>query len=183
MYGVLVLGETGRELDGMSPPDEFRPSGGRKLGAVLVIVGLVSMAAVAFAAIAPRLGGQASPAPSHPAGPLTTVVDASTVLTSGPSQISLQSVTYGPGESSGWHLHPGLHLVSILSGTLTVYGADCQPHTFGPGQPYMGGDELHVARNETDAPLEMAVTYVVRPGQAMQHFRIDAVAPANCLVS
>jgi quercetin dioxygenase-like cupin family protein len=41
----------------------------------------------------------------------------STVRTSGPAQLVRQT--------SGWHSHPGLHPVTVVSGTLTVYG----PHS------------------------------------------------------
>lgn len=184
--------ETSDDQESGSAPVETRhgvlaitPSGARKFGAVLATIGLISVATVATALLGPHvLDRTTAPDPARePIGQLTTPVDASTVHTSGPVQISLQNVTYGPGQSSGWHIHPGVHLVSILSGTLTVYAADCQPQTFGPGQPYIGGEEVHVARNETDAPVEMAVTYVTRPGQAMEHFRLDAPAPANCAVA
>jgi quercetin dioxygenase-like cupin family protein len=157
------------------------PLASRRLGAALAILGSLS---VAVALVVPRIGGGGAPPPRpEPHTDLASVLDAWTVRTDGPVELSVQPMSYAPGQSSGWHTHPGLHLVSILSGKLTVYGPDCQPQTFGPGQPYLGGDRPHVARNETDAPLEMAVTYVARPGQSTQHFRTAATAPADCNVS
>ena len=159
------------------------PVASRKLGAALALVGLLS---VAVAMVGVTIGGSGRARPPEnrpPARELTTVVDASTVRTNGPADLVLQVVTYGPGQSSGWHAHPGLHLVSVSSGVLTVYGADCQPQTIVPGVPYLGGDRLHLARNETEEPVEMAVTYVVQPGHGMEHFRIDGSAPPNCPVA
>ena len=91
-------------------------------------------------------------------------------------------MTYAPGETSGWHSHPGLHLVTVIAGTLTVYGPDCQPRTYGPGQPYIGGDSVHLAANEGEVPVEMGVTYLTTPGQSMAGFRVPHQAPPACPV-
>ena len=74
--------------------------------------------------------------------------------------ISVVSQVYAPGEASGWHSHSGIHAVAVLSGTLTVYDGQCRPTTYQPGQPYVGGQELHLVRNEGEAPVVMAVTYL-----------------------
>ena len=111
-----------------------------------------------------------------------TVADASTVRTSGPAELVVQTMTYVPGQTSGWHSHPGLHLVSVVSGTLTVYGPDCQARSYGPGEPYIGGDRVHLARNEGEVPVEMGVTYLSKPGQSMAHFRVPQPAPTTCPV-
>jgi quercetin dioxygenase-like cupin family protein len=79
---------------------------------------------------------------------------------SGPGDVNVLKVAYEPGQSSGWHTHAGIHAVAVLSGTLTVYDGQCQAQHYGPGRPYIGGQELHLARNETAAPVEMVVTYL-----------------------
>lgn len=169
-----------------APPSDDshgRPTDGppalRRIGAALTAVGLGIAVVVAFALGVPGTG-DGGPQGTEPPPELTRVVGPTTIRTGGPVELSAQSMSYAPGHRSGWHTHPGLHLVSILSGTLTVLEADCRPQTFGPGQFYVGGERLHDARNETDAPLDMAVTYITRPGQSMQHFRIDGAAPADC---
>ncbi|HEX2046335.1 MAG TPA: hypothetical protein VHF27_01125 [Acidimicrobiales bacterium] len=91
--------------------------------------------------------------------------------------VSVVSQVYEPGESSGWHSHPGIHAVSVTSGVLTVRTSGCPVRTFEPGRPYVGGQELHLVANETDAPVTMTVTYLnpsspPRPGQTP--------APASC---
>jgi hypothetical protein len=85
---------------------------------------------------------------------------------------------YEAGHSSGWHVHPGLHSVVVLEGTLTVYDAACVRHQFRPGETYLGGDHPHVARNEEPEPLRFAVTYVFSrsPDQGPGH----AVPPPAC---
>ena len=161
------------------------PRSSRRLCAFLAAVGSawVVAAVIGVTLQAPSTGSTKSTPPARPAEELALAVAGPLVHTSGPVDVSAQLAGYVPGQSSGWHTHPGLHLVTVLSGTLTVYGPDCQPQIFGPGTVYAGGDRLHLARNEADAPLEMVVTYVSGPGQSMAHFRLDGVAPPGCQVA
>ena len=103
-------------------------------------------------------------------------------MEAGPAELVVQTTTYFPGQTSGWHSHPGLHLVSVVSGTLTVYGPDCQVQRYGPGEPYIGGGSVHLARNEGEVSVEMGVTYLSTPGQSIAHFRVPHQAPATCPV-
>lgn len=139
-----------------------------RAGAVLALAGLLAVAVVAASM---ALGGTDSdPAP--------------TGVAAGPAEHgAVSTVTYVPGQSSSWHRHPGLHAVTVLSGTLTVYGPDCEAQTFGPGQSYVGGHQTHLAVNATDAPLEMAVIYTFDEGSSMANFLIPASPPAGCTVA
>ncbi len=74
--------------------------------------------------------------------------------------VSVVTQVYGPGEDSGWHSHPGIHAVAVVSGTLTVYDDQCRRETFEPGRPYVGGQQPHLVRNESDAPVTLAVTFL-----------------------
>ncbi len=76
--------------------------------------------------------------------------------------VDTASDTYIPGHSSGWHVHPGLHSVVVLSGTLTVYDENCVRSEYGPGQTYLGGSTPHIARNEASAVVDVAITFVYR---------------------
>jgi len=46
-----------------------------------------------------------------------------------------QKVDIAAGGFSGWHHHPGVILVSVIAGAVTVESADCTSKTLGPGQP------------------------------------------------
>lgn len=81
------------------------------------------------------------------------------------SDVSMGAISYGVGQSSGWHVHPGIHAMLVTAGTLTVYDAACVRRTFGPGETYIGGQELHLARNETSASVGLIVT-VIEPAVA-----------------
>ena len=77
-----------------------------------------------------------------------------------PGDISVLNMTYEPAKSSGWHRHRGIHAVAVISGTLTVYDQNCVATAYGPGQAYIGGQQLHLVRNEGSEPATMVVTYV-----------------------
>lgn len=97
-----------------------------------------------------------------------------------PSDFAVVAITYDPGQSSGWHVHPGVHAVHVLSGTLTVYDESCAARTYGPDQSYVGGRDPHLARNETAEPLRMVVTYVEPGNPAPADLSFALPAPPNC---
>ena len=67
-----------------------------------------------------------------------TAVGPDPALTPFPT-VGTATSSYGPGHTSGWHVHPGVHSVVVLSGTLTVYDENCVRTDYGPGQSYLGG--------------------------------------------
>jgi quercetin dioxygenase-like cupin family protein len=110
-----------------------------------------------------------------------TPAPASTELTvGGPADVTIQTATYEPGQTSGWHVHTGMHAVLVLSGTVTFYDGQCQGRTYGPGETYVGGQETHVVRNETAESAQLAVTYLFPVGQPHTTFHVDSPAPAGC---
>lgn len=100
--------------------------------------------------------------------------NASALTLSGPNDVTVVNQVYEAGESSGWHHHTGIHAVAVLSGTLTVYDGRCHALSVVPGRPYVGGQELHLARNETNVPVEMVVTYLSSAGSANSTVRAAA---------
>ena len=98
----------------------------------------------------------------------------------GPPAVSVQRRTYEPGQSSGWHVHGGIHTVIVSSGVLTVYDAGCRARTFGVDEPYIGGTQDHLVRNETDAPVEMTVVYVAQAAAAAEDHLHLRPPPEGC---
>ena len=153
----------------------------RRSPALLMAAGLV-VAAIAVLTLAHHWStapGQASagirpPVPA-PASPGMTLA--------GPADISVQMATYEPGQSSGWHAHTGMHAVMVLTGTLTFYDGECRRTTYGPGDTYVGGRDVHMARNEAVVPVEMAVTYMFPAGVSHTQFHVPTAAPATCDVA
>ena len=87
-----------------------------------------------------------------------------------------------PGGTFGWHSHPGPSLVTVKSGTLSVYhGSDCTtPEDFGPGSPNGStfvdqGHDLHMVRN--NSTTDVADVYVVSFVPAGFARRIDEPSP------
>jgi quercetin dioxygenase-like cupin family protein len=103
------------------------------------------------------------------------------IKSKGRSDVVTQTVTFAPGGSSGWHSHPGPAILSVKSGTLTLYEAhdpSCTPLLFPAGTGFVeAGGDVHIARNEGTENLTLNVTYII-PANAPQ--RIDQPDPGNC---
>ena len=101
--------------------------------------------------------------------------------TKGPTDVRVQQFTVAAGGYSGWHHHPGIVIVAVESGSVTVMHADCSTKTYGPGLPngavfVEGGDEPGQVSSATGATLY--ATYVA-PSADPPVFRInDHVAPS-----
>src|SRR5262245_17546536 len=93
------------------------------------------------------------------------------------------SFTFGPNSSTGWHTHPGRTLVTVKSGTFTVYHAeDCEPMVYEPGDAFVElPTTVHVGRNETASPVELGVVFFKVPIGGSP--RIDQPQPEDCDVT
>ena len=152
---------TRRETTGFRGAGSLRP-----LALAVIGVVLVGLSVGALLVVSPRGGA--------PAGTRQPAAVPPNELAS----VTTAELVYAPGHSSGWHIHPGLHAVVVLSGTLTVYDQACERHDYGPGETYVGGRDPHVARNDHGEPIRMVATYVAdgatdRPGSAVG-------APGGC---
>ena len=88
--------------------------------------------------------------------------------------------TFGPNSSTGWHTHPGRTLVTVKSGTFTVYHAeDCEPLVYEPGDAFVElPSTVHVGRNETNGVVELGVVLFRVPTGGSP--RIDQPQPEDC---
>lgn len=91
--------------------------------------------------------------------------------------------TFGPNSSTGWHTHPGKTLVTVKSGTFTVYHArDCAPNVYQPGDAFVElPSSVHVGRNETSGTVELGVVFFGVPIGGSP--RISQPQPAGCAVT
>lgn len=98
------------------------------------------------------------------------------------SEIVVLEILIEPGVTAPWHAHwgPGL-IVNAGPGTLqTVSSDDCVIRELPPGSAIIdhGGDDVHIARNESDEDVVLYVTFLgVQPGQPPV---IPVAAPADC---
>jgi hypothetical protein len=95
--------------------------------------------------------------------------------TKDPTDVRVARVDIAPGGYSGWHHHPGIVIVTVLSGAVTYTESDCSSKTYGPGLPdgavfVEGGDDPAQASSTTGATLY--ATFVA-PHANPPVFRID----------
>ena len=103
--------------------------------------------------------------------------------TKDPTAVRVQRLTFGAGARTGWHHHPGLVIVAVQSGLVTLTDSDCvTTRTYGPGSPngavfVEGDDHAHQASSQGGATV--LVTYVV-PGDPTNpaSFRIEDDVPS-----
>ena len=107
----------------------------------------------------------------------------STQRTKGASDLYVQSNTWDPGGTTGWHTHPGHSLIIVTAGTVTTYEGDdpsCTPHVYTTGMGFVdeGGDHVHVIRNEdTTAPAQTMAVQLIPAGAVR---RVDAPGNPAC---
>jgi quercetin dioxygenase-like cupin family protein len=59
--------------------------------------------------------------------------------TEGPSALSTQDASIAAGGQNGWHSHPGMVVVTILSGSITWYDENCNPTDYKAGDSWVEG--------------------------------------------
>lgn len=98
--------------------------------------------------------------------------------TKGATDVRVQKLVFPAGAFTGWHHHPGVVVVAIESGSLTLTESNCSTSgTYGPGLPngavfVEGHNHAHQASSATGAVVY--VTYVV-PNDA--GFRVEDPVP------
>ena len=96
--------------------------------------------------------------------------------------VYVQSNTWSPGGSTGWHSHPGDSLIIVTAGTVTDYeGHDpgCKPHVYKTGMGFVdrGGSHVHILRNEGAVEAQTIAVQLIPAGQPR---RIEVADPGNC---
>ncbi len=97
--------------------------------------------------------------------------------TKDPTDVLVQTITFQPQGSSGWHFHPGLVIVVVESGEVTTHDANCQTKTYGPHQSFVesGTDPFMVSNENATVKAVVYATLVVPAGSP---FRIESAPPA-----
>jgi quercetin dioxygenase-like cupin family protein len=94
--------------------------------------------------------------------------------TEGPSTVLIQEGAFGPGGSTGWHSHPGILALTLVSGTLDWYDGDCKKTSYKAGDAWTEGSQLHDLKVTSTTNAQVFVTYIIAQGAAP---RIDEAAP------
>jgi quercetin dioxygenase-like cupin family protein len=95
--------------------------------------------------------------------------------TKDPTDVRVQRLDFAAGAFTGWHHHPGIVIVTVASGLITIVQADCSTKTYGPGSPngsvfVEGHDEPMEARSTAGGTVY--ATYVA-PDATPPVFRIE----------
>ena len=91
--------------------------------------------------------------------------------------VTVAHLTFAPGGTTGWHVHPGPVLVIVKTGSVTKYSAqDCTAHTYTAGQAFVenGPADENLVRNDGSVLAETIVTFIIPPGAPI---RGDAPPP------
>jgi quercetin dioxygenase-like cupin family protein len=57
----------------------------------------------------------------------------------------LQHSMFAPQQSTGWHTHPGPNIVLVVAGSFTLTDEHCNVTTYGPGEGFATGLDVHKA--------------------------------------
>jgi hypothetical protein len=98
------------------------------------------------------------------------------------TDVRVQRLDFAAGAFTGWHHHPGIVIVAVESGALTLWDSDCNSKTYGPGRPdggvfVEGGDHPVEATSASGATVY--VTYVA-PSADPPVFRIEDADLGRC---
>jgi quercetin dioxygenase-like cupin family protein len=138
------------------------------------------------AAAAPRPSAAAASVPA-PAEPVVTPLAAAVV----PGPIDIQRrhrsnvvtvrIDFKPGDTTGWHSHPGRVLVQVVSGAVTLRHAGhgrCLSEVVNAGHGFFETPgAVHVAENRGSTPAVLYATFVL-PSNAGPE--VAAPIPAPC---
>jgi len=95
--------------------------------------------------------------------------------TKDPTDVRVQQLVFGAGAYTGWHHHPGIVIVTVASGVITVVQADCSTKDYGAGT---GNGSVFVEGHDTPMEARSAAggtvyaTYVA-PDATPRVFRIE----------
>ena len=95
--------------------------------------------------------------------------------TEGPSTITTQDGSVAAGGHNGWHSHPGMVVVTLISGSITWYDQNCVPTDYKAGDAWVEGSQIHAYRVTSATAIHTIALFVIAQGQA---YRIDQPAPA-----
>jgi quercetin dioxygenase-like cupin family protein len=124
--------------------------GRRKLALVGVVIAVGAAAAAAYAALPSRTVDPGSVAVGTLAGKTSVNVLSVDAFTRAINQAHgtnavLQRLHFTPNQSTGWHTHPGPNIVLVVSGQLTLTDEHCNVTTYGDGQGFATGMNVHQA--------------------------------------
>jgi quercetin dioxygenase-like cupin family protein len=93
----------------------------------------------------------------------------------GPSTMSNQDAAYGVGGVNGWHAHPGMVAVTLVSGSIQWFDEDCKETTYNTGDSWTEGSKVHYFRVAGTTGIHLTAFFITAQGAPT---RTDEPAPA-----
>jgi quercetin dioxygenase-like cupin family protein len=91
--------------------------------------------------------------------------------TRSPSVYVFQDLVMDPLANTGWHIHPGLVLITVADGTVDWYDSHCAKQTRKAGDFFTESDQLHFVRNTSSMPARLILTFVIAKGETNKIYR------------
>jgi hypothetical protein len=94
------------------------------------------------------------------------------------TSVRVQNLVFAAGAKTGWHHHPGVVIVAVQSGAVTVWHSNCHSTTYGPAMvsgaafTESGDEDLQVT---SSGGASVYATFIV-PQADPPEFRIEADA-------
>jgi quercetin dioxygenase-like cupin family protein len=162
------------------------PSRGAVLAAGAALTAAVT-AATMFSLAGPTAAATATGPTTSAAEPIITTL-ASAVIPGpididrkGRSNVVTVRLDFKPGDTAGWHSHPGPVLVQVVSGAVTLRHAArgrCLSDVVRAGHGFFEAPgAVHIADNHGQGPAVLYATFVLRPGAPPE---VSAPIPAAC---
>jgi quercetin dioxygenase-like cupin family protein len=98
-----------------------------------------------------------------------------TLTTDGPSNVILQDGAYAAGGQNGWHSHPGLVIVTVISGSIEWFNGNCEKTIYNAGDSWTEGSQVHAFRVLSATGAHLSAVFIIAKDQG---YRIDKPAPA-----
>jgi hypothetical protein len=92
----------------------------------------------------------------------------------GPSTMSTQDAAYGVGGVNGWHSHPGMVAVTLVSGSIQWFDENCKETDYNTGESWTEGSKLHYFRVVGTVGIHLTAFFITAQGAAL---RTDEAAP------
>lgn len=121
----------------------------------------------------------AAPRPERTAGRVRLRGIPVALTTDGPSTIAIQDAAFNPGGHNGWHTHAGLVVVTLISGSLQWFDANCETTFYKAGDSWLEGSQPHYFRILGSTGAHLSAVFIVSKGEPL---RIDHAAP-SCAVA
>jgi quercetin dioxygenase-like cupin family protein len=93
----------------------------------------------------------------------------------------LQHLHFTPGQSTLWHTHPGPNIVLVVSGSLTLTDNHCNVTTYGDGQGFATGLDVHQAVAGPDGADFYSLYFLPADATVLRTPPTgESAAPPNC---